>query len=89
VTWGRQPRTDYSARVLVRAFDRRELIKDISSVLAASETHVTDISSRLDENTDEVSIRLKLKVRDYEQLSELLNKLSSVPNVLETRRLTD
>jgi GTP pyrophosphokinase len=87
VTWGRQPRTDYSARVLVRAFDRRELIKDISSVLAASETHVTDISSRLDENTDEVSIRLKLKVRDYEQLSELLNKVSSVPNVLETRRL--
>ena len=89
VTWGTQPRTDYSAKVLVRAFDRRELIKDISSVLAASESHVTDISSRLDENTDEVSIRLKLRVRDYEQLSELLTKLSSVPNVLETRRLAD
>ncbi len=89
VTWGRQPRTDYVARVLVRAFDRRELIKDISAVLAASEAHVTDISSRLDEATDEVGIRLKLKVRDYEQLSDLLNKLSSIPNVLETRRLKE
>ncbi len=89
VTWGHQPRTDYSARALVRAFDRRELIKDISSVLAASEAHVAEISSHLDEATDEVSIRLKLKVRDYEQLSELLNKLASVPNVLETRRLAD
>ena len=89
VTWGTKPRTDYAAKVLVRAFDRRELIKDISSVLAASDSHVTDISSRLDENTDEVSIRLKLKVKDFEQLSELLNKLASVPNVLETRRLAD
>lgn len=89
VTWGRQPSTDYSAQVLVRAFDRRELIKDISSVLAASDAHVTDISSRLDEATEEVGIRLKLKVRDYEQLSDLLNKLSSVPNVLETRRLKE
>ena len=89
VSWGRQPSTDYSAQVLVRAFDRRELIKDISSVLAASDAHVTDISSRLDENTDEVAIKLKLKVKDYEQLSDLLNKLSSVPNVLETRRLKE
>jgi GTP pyrophosphokinase len=89
VSWGRTPATDYSAKVLVRAFDRRELIKDISSVLAASDAHVTDISSRLDEATDEVSIRLKLKVKDYEQLSDLLNKLASVPNVLETRRLKE
>ncbi|HKJ18315.1 MAG TPA: bifunctional (p)ppGpp synthetase/guanosine-3',5'-bis(diphosphate) 3'-pyrophosphohydrolase [Xanthomonadales bacterium] len=89
VTWGRQARTDYTARVQVRAFDRRELIKDISSVLATSEANVAEISSHLDEITDEVTIRLKLKVRDYEQLSELLNKLASVPNVLETRRLAD
>ena len=89
VSWGRKPTTDYAAAVLVRAFDRRELIKDISSVLAASDCHVTDISSRLDEATDEVSIRLKLKVKDYEQLSELLSKLASVPNVLETRRLKE
>jgi len=89
VTWGRQPANEYSAQVLVRAFDRRELIKDISSVLAASDGHVTDISSRLDEATDEVSIRLKLKVKDYQQLSDLLSRLSSVPNVLETRRLKE
>jgi hypothetical protein len=28
-------------------------------------------------------------VRDYEQLSELLNRLGSVPNVLEARRLAE
>ena len=53
----------------------------------ASETQVTDISSRLDEQLDEVSIHLKLRVRDFEQLSELLSRLNSVSNVVEARRL--
>ena len=89
VSWGQKPHKDYSAGVLLTAFDRRELIKDISAVLAASEAHVTDISSRLDEATDEVSIKLKLRLKDYQQLSDLLNRLSSVPNVLEARRLKE
>ena len=73
--------------ILVRAFDRRDLIRDISTVISTSDTQVTDIRSRLDENLDEVSIHLKLRVRDYEQLSELLNRLGSVANVIEARRL--
>jgi (p)ppGpp synthase/HD superfamily hydrolase len=34
-----------------------------------------------------VTIHLKVRVRDYEQLSELLSRLGSVTNVIETRRL--
>jgi hypothetical protein len=48
---------------------------------------VTDISSRLDELLDEVTIRLLVRVRDYEQLSELLNRMGNVINVIEARRL--
>ena len=87
VSWGAQPTTAYSVQILVRAFDRRDLIRDISTVLSASETQVTDISSRLDESSDEVSINLKVRVRDFEQLSELLSRLGSVSNVIEARRL--
>jgi len=41
----------------------------------------------LDDLSDEVTIRLHVRVRDYEQLSELLNRLGNVPNVQEARRL--
>jgi (p)ppGpp synthase/HD superfamily hydrolase len=34
-----------------------------------------------------VTIRLNVRVRDYEQLSELLSRLGSVNNVIEARRL--
>ena len=86
VSWGRKPATHYPVQLALRAFDRRDLIRDISSVISASETTVTDISSQRDESSDEVSIRLNVQVRDYEQLSELLNRLGSIPNVLEAHR---
>ena len=87
VNWGAKPGTSYSVQIQVRAFDRRDLIRDISTVLSTSDTQVTDISSRLDENLDEVSIHLKVRVREYEQLSDLLSRLGSVANVIEARRL--
>ncbi len=89
VHWGQAPTSNYPVELLIRAFDRRDLIKDISATLAASEVNVTDISSRLDETRDEVSIRLHARVRNYEQLSELLNRLASIRNVLEARRLQE
>ena len=73
--------------LLLRAYDRRDLIKDISTVLSTADTPVTDISSRLDETLDEVTIRLKVRVKDYEQLSELLNRVGSVTNVIEATRM--
>ena len=89
VHWGSGATTNYSVQILVRAFDRRDLIRDISGILSTSEIKVTDISSRLDEILDEVTIRLNIRVRNYEQLSDLLNRLSSVTNVIEARRLAE
>ena len=87
VSWGEKPSTNYSVRILVRAYDRRDLIRDISSTLSASETKVTDISSRLDEALDEVTIHLSVRVKDFEHLSELLNRMGNVTNVIEACRV--
>jgi GTP pyrophosphokinase len=87
VRWGAKPGTSYGVQLMIRAYDRRDLIRDISTVLSTADVQVTDISSKLDETVDEVTIRLKVRVRDYEQLSELLSRLGSVHNVIEARRL--
>lgn len=88
VHWGSRQDSSYLVQIQVRAYDRRDLIRDISTVLSTTETQVTDISSRLDEASDEVSILLKLRVRDFEHLSELLSRLGAVSNVIEARRVT-
>ncbi len=88
VRWGKAPVANYRVKILIKAYDRRELIKDISAVMATSEVSVTDISSKLNEATDEVEIRLQIRVKNYEQLSELLSRLAAIRNILEARRLS-
>ena len=89
VRWRVQADAGYRVNLLLRAYNRRELIKDISSMLATSDVSVNNINSDQDERTEEVSIRLQVTVRDYQQLSELLNRLNTVPNVFEARRLAE
>jgi GTP pyrophosphokinase len=89
VHWRTQAEAGYRVNLLLQAYNRRELIKDISSMMATSDVSVTDINSHLDEVTDEVSIYLQVTVKDYQQLSDLLSRLASIPNVFEARRLRE
>ncbi len=89
VRWGQAADHRYRAGVLMRAYNRRELFRDISAVMASAEVSVTDIDSHRDPDSDLAEIRLQVEVRGYEQLSELLSRLSGVRNVVEVRRLRD
>ncbi|MDX2418191.1 MAG: bifunctional (p)ppGpp synthetase/guanosine-3',5'-bis(diphosphate) 3'-pyrophosphohydrolase [Xanthomonadales bacterium] len=89
VRWRKQLDSGYRVNLLLCAYNRRELIKDISTMMATSDVTVTDINSHLDESTEEVNIRLQVTVNDYQHLSDLLSRLSTIPNVFEARRLTE
>ena len=58
-------------------------------MMATCDVSVTDINLHLDEAIDEVSIRLQVTVKDYQQLSDLLSRLATIPNVFEARRLRE
>jgi GTP pyrophosphokinase len=89
VRWRTQVDSGYRVNLLISAYNRRELIKDISTMMATSDVSVTDINSHLDEATEEVVIRMQVTVKDYQHLSDLLSRLSTIPNVFEARRLTE
>ncbi len=89
VHWGERGEQRFRVGVQLLAYDRRELFKDISSVMASAEVPVTDISSHLEEDGDRMDVRLQVEVRNYEQLSELLARLGAIRNVIETRRLRE
>lgn len=89
VHWRKKVDSGYRVNLLLRAYNRRELIKDISSMMATSDVTVTDINSRVDNATEEVNIRLQVTVKDYQQLSDLLSRLNTIPNVFEARRLAE
>ncbi len=89
VHWGEREAQRYRVGLQILAWDRRELFKDISSVMAAEEIPVRNISSNLVDGGERMDVRLQVEVRSYEQLSELLSRLGAIRNVIQTRRLRD
>jgi GTP pyrophosphokinase len=86
VEWGRQETQSYSVDVVVRAWDRKWLLKDLTNLIGTANVHVLAVNSRLDERRNSVELRFTLKVTDFEQLGELLGKIAAVPGVTEAMR---
>ena len=87
VNWGQAAASRYEVGIQVRAYDRKWLLKDVTNVIAQAEVNILGISSHLDEARGLADIRVTLKVSDFEQLSQLLAKLDTVPGVQDARRL--
>lgn len=73
--------------VVLRAFDRVGLLKDISSLLADERVNILYTHTRTHEDR-EVSIDLTVEVSDVGQLSRVLHKLDGIQGVFEARRDT-
>ena len=86
VEWGRTG-SGYEVDVMVRAVDRRWLLKDITNLIAQEDAYVLEINSDNLRGSGRVQLRLRLKVNDYGQLSTLLGKLDALPGVDDARRL--
>lgn len=86
VEWGRTG-SGYEVDVVVRAVDRRWLLKDITNLIAQEDAYVIEINSDSLRESGRLQLRLRLKVSDYGQLSTLLGKLDALPGVDEARRL--
>lgn len=86
VEWGQAGAGGYEVDVQIRAFDRKWLLKDITTLIAQEDANVIDINSEQVRGTGHVQLRLRLKVADFGQLSTLLGKLDALPGVEEARR---
>jgi GTP pyrophosphokinase len=87
VAWGDRPGRAYEVDVLVLGYDRKNLHKDVSTVIANAEVPLLGAGMKVDPDTRLAEMRFTLHVGDFGQLSLLLARLLAVPNVIEARRL--
>jgi len=87
VDWGGRS-GEYEVDVLVRGYDRKGLLKDVSAAIAAADAHVLAASTRLDRDHGIAEMFFAVRVSDYGQLSSLLHKVAALPNVIEAKRNT-
>ncbi|MGD9584876.1 MAG: bifunctional (p)ppGpp synthetase/guanosine-3',5'-bis(diphosphate) 3'-pyrophosphohydrolase [Lysobacterales bacterium] len=87
VEWGDRGSEAYEVGIKVRGYDRKGLLKDVSSAIAAADAHVLSASTRLDADHGLAEMQFVVRVHDFGQLSGLLNRVAALPNVIDARRL--
>ncbi|MBP7466598.1 MAG: bifunctional (p)ppGpp synthetase/guanosine-3',5'-bis(diphosphate) 3'-pyrophosphohydrolase [Pseudoxanthomonas sp.] len=85
VEWGSSG-GGYEVDVAITGVDRKWLLKDVTTLVAQEDAHLSDIRSEVGSN-GRAQLQLKLRVSDYGQLSTLLGKLDALPGVEQARRL--
>jgi len=83
VSWG-QPGKTFTVPVQIKAYDRQGLMSDISNVLTDENVNVIDMSMKMNQHL--AVIKLVLGVQGIPQLSRILTKLESLPNIFEAKR---
>ncbi len=86
VEWGSGSDSMFQAELQIAAYDRTGLLRDISAVLANDKINLININSSTDKEELVVITRLLIEVRSVEQLIQIIDKLSQIPNVQSVQR---
>ncbi|MEW6403102.1 MAG: TGS domain-containing protein, partial [Chloroflexota bacterium] len=83
VGWGHVERT-YPVPIKIHAYDRQGLMSDISNLLSDEGINIVNVSVSVNQSL--ADLRLIVEVRDLAQLSRILTRIESLPNVMEAHR---
>lgn len=86
VQWGSAIRDDYVVDVMIKAFDRSGLLRDITALLSHEKAYVHALQTQTSKKDNTALIKLTVEIDGVSGLSNLLAKITQIPNVLEARR---
>ncbi len=89
VSWGEPDEEHtYAVAIRVEALDRQGLVRDVTAVLADESIDIIDMSTYTDEAQSTHIIEATVGIPGLEELSRILHRLGSLPNVFSARRKT-
>ncbi|NOZ54197.1 MAG: bifunctional (p)ppGpp synthetase/guanosine-3',5'-bis(diphosphate) 3'-pyrophosphohydrolase [Gammaproteobacteria bacterium] len=87
VSWGgAQTRKTYPVDIVVTAFDRQGLLRDITTLLTNSHLNVLSMNSHTDKKTYTATFTFTIEVADVDQLSIALTKIEHLQNIMQVTR---
>ena len=86
VDWTSGAEGALTVEIVVTAYDRRGLLRDVTDVVALERLSIESMNTRTDPETAIAYLSVNLAVNDLEQLARVLRRLAAVPNVIHARR---
>ena len=86
VEWGDTPQSFYSVDVVIEAYDRYGLLKDITTLLDTERINIVAMQTLSDKRKNTVDMQVTVEIRSFDELSRILTKLNQLPNIASARR---
>ncbi|MDT4788913.1 GTP pyrophosphokinase [compost metagenome] len=86
VSWGPVPVQTYPVDIIIRAYDRSGLLRDVSQVLLNERINVLAVNTRSNKEDNTAAMMLTIEIPGLDALGRLLARISQLPNVIEARR---
>jgi GTP pyrophosphokinase len=86
VDWGAK-KASYAVPIVIQAFNSQNLLSDVTQILAQAKIHISNAA--LETHPDlSAQLNLTIQIENTDQLSQVLNKISQLPNIVEAKRKT-
>lgn len=86
VEWGDTDTQNYPVNILIQANDRHGLLSDITGTLSDDKVNVISINTMSNKSNQTASMAVTIEIRDLQQLTRIMDKISQLRNVLEVSR---
>lgn len=84
--WEMQPTRGQSVQIVIEAYDRRGLLKDLTQVIFSDQINIRQVNT-ISEADGIANMKLLIEVKGLAQLSKLLARLEQQPGIISARRL--
>ncbi len=86
VHWHQDEMDSYETQIQIVSPDRKGLLSEITELMSSVDVSVTGVNAR--RNKDGIAlINISLEIKNTKQLTHIINKFNSLPDVLEVRRV--
>lgn len=86
VEWGNAPQSAYSVDLIIEAFDRYGLLRDITALLDSERINISAMQTLSDKRKNTVDMLVTVEIRSFDELSRILTRLNQLPNIASARR---
>jgi GTP pyrophosphokinase len=86
VSWGDTGRSVYPVDIMINAYDRQGLLRDITNILSVEKVNIIRVNTFTNKLDNASQFNLTIEIPDLNALGKVLNKIAQLPNVMEVSR---
>jgi GTP pyrophosphokinase len=86
VDWGAKEEKTYNVDIIILAFDRPGLVRDITEIIANAQVNILNLDVLTRRKNNQAELLVTLEVTTLDDLIKLMDKIEQLPNIISVRR---